>query len=109
MIKGKRSPLKSKEFIALPTRAKIAKFSKIRPQETKEALSPKNTGVRKTNTAILALQGIKGVRKIVRRRALFSSIIREPKTAGTLHPKPRKRGRKDFPCSPIQCMNLSIT
>ena len=47
--------------------------------------------------------------KITRSRARGDSITRAPITAGTLQPKPRKRGRKDLPCSPIRCMKRSIT
>ncbi|MBA7708757.1 hypothetical protein ES703_117661 [subsurface metagenome] len=58
---------------------------------------PKNIGVMKVNTAICAVQGINGARKIVSNLALRDSIILEPITAGTLHPKPVNSGRKDFP------------
>ena len=51
----------------------------------------------KVNTAIRAVQGINGARKIVSNLALRDSIILEPITAGTLHPKPVNSGRKDFP------------
>ena len=37
------------------------------------------------------------------------SIMRVPRIAGTLQPNPKTSGKTDFPCSPSECMNLSVT
>ena len=55
-----------------------------------------------------ALHDISGLTRIVMRRHLRSSIIREAIMAGTLHPKPMISGMNDFPCKPIRCMILSM-
>src|SRR5512134_3538498 len=92
-----------------PLNTRVSKETRIRPQETKIAFDPKKTGARKATTAIRAVQGTSGAIKIVRKRAGFESITRVPNIDGTLHPKPRNRGRKDLPCNPIRCIKLSIT
>ena len=48
----------------------------------------------------LALQDIKGLNKTVSNRSFFPSIKRAAIIAGTLQPKPIKRGKKALPGNP---------
>src|ERR1043165_5738007 len=109
MMNAERGPLKMTLFNNEPLSTRVIIESRIKPQETKSAFDPKNTGARKATTAIRAVQGTKGAIKIVKKRAGFESITRVPKMDGTLQPKPRNNGRKDLPCNPIMCMKLSMT
>ena len=51
---------------------------------------------------------ISGRISMVNKRSLRFSIVRVAMMAGTLHPNPIIIGIKDFPCSPIRCISLSI-
>src|SRR6266545_5740926 len=109
MINAERWPLKMILFKRAPLNTRVNIENKTNPQETKSAFDPKNAGAKKATTAIRAVHGTNGAIKIVKKRAGFESITRVPRMDGTLHPKPRNRGRNDLPCKPIRCMRLSMT
>ena len=50
---------------AAPRAARTAMFSITRPRETQMAFAPKKTGARKARTAKRALQGTRGVSRMV--------------------------------------------
>ncbi len=102
------SPLKTNLFISTPLTPSTIRLRTTSPHVTRGAMLLKNTVVMKLNTTILALHGTRGTSNRVNNLARLDSMILVPITAGTLHPKPRNKGMKDFPCSPMRCMNLSI-
>ena len=57
----------------------------------------------------LALQDIKGVTMMVLKRSLGCSNAREAIRAGTVHPKPKRRGRNARPDNPRQLIISSMT
>ena len=81
---------------------------RYRQKKTVLACVGKKHPQRRTYIGIRAEQLMKGVIRIVISLDDRLSIILVPIIAGTLHPKPIIRGIKDFPCSPILCMSLSI-
>ncbi len=108
-MKAERSPLKSSLLRITPKRTMMKSEKNTNPQMTHMASLPKKAGAKKATTAIRAVHGTNGASKMVNRRDFHESITRVPITAGTLQPKPRKSGKKDLPCSPIQCIKLSMT
>ncbi len=108
MINAEPSPLKANRFTTNPTKARTSKGSPVSPQETHSACCGKKTGTNTANTPKRAVQGTNGARRAVNRRLRRSSMIRVPMMAGTLQPKPRKRGMKLFPCRPRPCIKRSI-
>ena len=64
--------------------------------------------MRMTKTGMRAEQDMNGMMSMVTRRLFGLSMVRVAMTAGTLHPKPMTIGMKDFPCSPMRCMRLSM-
>ncbi len=97
MMNAARSPWKKIRLITIPATASVSRAIRTIPQETKVAADPKKAGAKKAITVIRAVQGTRGARRMVSKRARSDSITREPSTAGTLQPNPRKRGRKDLP------------
>ena len=49
-----------------------------------------------------------GVMRMVIRRLLRLSIVRQAMMAGTLQPKPMIIGMNDLPCRPMRCITRSM-
>ena len=58
---------------------------------------------------ILAVQLMKGVRRMVILRSRSLGRVRDAITLGTLHPKPMSRGTMERPESPRRRSSLSMT
>ena len=59
-------------------------------------------------TMLLAAQGTRLATKAQMRRSLSVSIMRQPRQAGTLQPKPSIMGMNPLPCRPIWCIAESM-
>ena len=108
-MKGVGSAFIRKVWTAIPTAPRTRMLRATSDQTTSVAWDAKTAAAMKVRTARRAVQGTKGVRSIVRSRAFFDSMIRTPRIAGTLQPKPMHMGMKLLPCSPTRCMNRSMT
>ncbi|OPZ80675.1 MAG: hypothetical protein BWY76_03291 [bacterium ADurb.Bin429] len=102
------SPLSTKRWNTMPSTASTPRLTATSPQATHTAARPKKTGASTATTAIRAVQGISGASRMVSQRARFVSMMRDPRIAGTLQPKPSSNGRKLLPCSPIVCIKRSV-
>ena len=109
MMNAVWSPRNASLFTTIPATARTARLSATSPNEMRVAPVTKKAGIRNAITASRAVHGTSGASRIVSQRARRSSMMREPRTAGTLQPKPRKSGMNDLPCSPIRCMKRSMT
>ena len=81
----------------------------LRLIKPRKVLSPKIAPMSNIYTGYLAEQVIKGDTNIVIIRSFLSSIVLEPRIAGTAQAAEDKSGIKDFPESPNFPINLSIT
>ena len=70
----------------------MIKLPATNPQATNAALVGKNIGTNTVTTARRAVQGIRGIKRMVNKRARLDSMIRVPNTAGTLQPNPKSVG-----------------
>src|SRR5664280_2511009 len=59
-------------------------------------------------TTVRAEHGTSVASTLAMKRSRSRSMIRVPRTAGTLHPNPRMMGMKALPCRPIGCMMASV-
>src|SRR5271157_4275291 len=97
MMKGVGSPFRKSLLITMPDKPRTTILTETTIHATREACLPNMAPDTKVRTPNLAVQGTKGVRKIVSSRALRDSIILAPMIEGTLHPNPRHMGKKLFP------------
>ena len=76
---------------------------------TQAALSGKNAAAKKAYIGNFAVQDMKGVSIMVRRRSRSEGRVRLAITAGTEQPKPISNGTMERPDSPNLRNDLSIT
>jgi len=69
----------------------------------------KKTAPNKAITGSLALQGTKGVNRVVTRRSFSSSMVREAMTPGIEQPEPTIIGMIDLPDKPMRLKYRSMT